>query len=97
MITRTHDHRPNNLGRPKEVGEVWISSSESEAFSMAGELRRRIPRGGGWKVRTNKRSVKSDGLKVNLWVVTSTRPEQQMEPSMCSPDDPSNGLSGRSN
>lgn len=75
-----------------------VSTTESDAFEHAARLRRRLPRGQGWKVRTNKRAVKSDRYEVELWVVTAWRPTEDQPrterklASACHHEDPSSDL-----
>lgn len=58
----------------REVHAVWIATDENEASHKALILRRALPRKTGWKVRTNKRVIGSDGITIPVFVVTAWRP-----------------------
>jgi DICT domain-containing protein len=69
MIARVESYTRDDVSR--EIEGVWLSDTEAEAFAKAAEIRRILPRGDGWKVRTNERSVDARHIKVHVWVVTA--------------------------
>jgi len=58
---------------PDDVERVLLSTTEDEAFAQASHERRRLPRGGGWVVRTLKRYVRAERITISVWVVVVTK------------------------
>ena len=88
-----------HLDKPAEVSRVLISTGPEEAYAESARIRRMLPRGAGWVVRTLKRYVRAENVTAAVWVVVVTRgadaPEHspaKLGPSQCAPDDPSGDL-----
>ena len=69
MISRVESYTRDDVSR--EIDGVWVSDTEAEAFAKVAEIRRILPRGEGWKVRTSERGVHVRHIKVRIWVVTA--------------------------